>query len=394
LKITHHDAARLQLAGIPGGSAAIVVPFGIALVGALAIAFSWISGAIVPLIVGGLMFVAGTAIAVCSLTRRERLTFDLSARRGRYETRSLVGPAPKPLDFSLDQVAGVELRRGHIQAPGRHPGPGSETWTARLLLLRPRRVVVLAETQGGTEQSVRSIAESVAKTLNVEVLDHAADLVERTRGGNIGTPLARRALADTSFSPPPAGARVALHILAEQQRVELTWKTVGGPALPVMGLLAIGFFALIATVMLMQATGWLPILTWISGAAGPARPAAAGITAALLAMTLLTWALCLGVLQTWRWSSRRLEITPDHVRLIALSPLARLKSLFFGPAATVRWLLPTDEVASVRTHDDALEFRGPSTTHRALIHLPVEGEPAWIAQATRTAIQILGTREP
>jgi hypothetical protein len=231
----------------------------------------------------------------------------------------------------------------------------------------------------------------VARALGVDLIDQSADAAERICARQIGVPLGASTLKDLSFAPAPKGARATLTVEPAAVRVELNWKTVGGPALPVIGLIVIGGFVLLSTAMALEATGILPVLSWLTTGNGAAkRPAAPGISFALLAMSAGLWALWLGILQLWLWSGRRLTITPDAVTYAATSPLAHLFSLVGGRSAATRWSIPTSEVRSVRTKDDAIEIRGPERTHRCLIHLPADGEPAWIAKQVRGAVQVLG----
>lgn len=395
MKIIRHDDHALELAGIPGDSAAIVVPLGFAVVGGLAIGMSRLVHSAVPLIAGIVMVSIGLILLIRSLASRERLALDLRTCRGRHHVRTFLASRGKVAEFAFDRVAGVEFTRSYIQTPGRHPGPGSEVWTARLLLSGPRRAIVLAETQGGSEQSIRSIAEATARALGVDLIDQSADDSERILAHEIGAPLGARSLAEMSFGPPPDGARVKLSVQSADERVELEWKTVGGPALPVIALIVIGVFVLLSTAMALEATGILPVLSWLTTGSGAAKkPASPGISFALFGMSAALWALWLGILQLWLWSGRRLTITPESVTYAATSPLARLLSLVGGRSAASRWSIPTSEVRSVRTREDAIEIRGPERTHRCLIHLPADGEPAWIAKQVRSAVQVLGQSLP
>lgn len=384
----------LELSGIPGDSAAIVVPIGLAVVGGVAIVASRIVSSAVLLIAGAVMVGLGLGLLVWSLTTRETLTLDLRVRRGRHRVRTLFN-AGKPTEFGFDQAAGVEFTRGLTRAPGAFAGWGTETWTTRLRLSEPRRTIVLAESRGGTEQSIRSIAEAVARALGVDLIDQTADATERVRARRIGAPLGACPLREATFTPPPDGARTKLSVEPSDERVELSWRTVGGPALPVMGLVVIGGFGLLSTSMTLEATGVLPVLSWIiTGGAATRKPAPPGIVFALLTMTGVLWAVWLGIFQTWRWSGRRLIITPEAVTYISRSPLAHILSLIAGRRVAVRWALSTPRIESVRTHDDSIEIRDPDQTRRCLVHLPVPGECAWMAKQVRRAVQVLGESAP
>lgn len=393
MRVTRHAPDRLELSGLPGGSAAIFVPAGFALVGALAALFWLATGALIPLIAGGVMLLIALAAAAVSCTAREWLTLDLPARTARYRRRSLIPSDRTDLTVPFDAAHSVSIERSTLRSPDGRMGHPIEVWTARLRLTKPRRAIELAQTQGGPEQAVRSLAQAVARALGIPLADESGDETETRAPGSIGARLAHAPeLSASSFGPRPEGARVSLHLASDGQSVAIEWKTIGGPALPVLGLLGVGVFVVLSTAMTLQAFG-VPILTWIAGgsASGPVRPAAGPIAAALVAMSTALWLAWLLILELWLFSRRRLSITPERITLSRLSPSARILGTLSGGLLARRWSAPTDDVRSIRTHEDAVEVRTSTRTCAATIHLPADGEAAWAAKIIRASVRALAS---
>ncbi|HMN39808.1 MAG TPA: hypothetical protein PKE29_03120 [Phycisphaerales bacterium] len=396
MRVTRHAPDRLELSGLPGGAAAVVVPIGLALVGALAALFWLATGALIPLIAGGVMLLIALAAAAVSCTAREWLTLDLPARTARYRRRSLIPSDRTDLTVPFDAAHSVSIERSTLRSPDGRMGHPIEVWTARLRLTKPRRAIELAQTQGGPEQAVRPIAEAVARALGIPLADESGDETETRAPGSIGARLAHAPeLSASSFGPRPEGARVSLHLAPDGQSVAIEWKTLGGPALPVLGLLGVGVFVVLSTAMTLQAFG-VPVLTWIAGGSpsAPVRPAplpAAPIAAALVAMSTALWLAWLLILELWLFSRRRLSITPERITLSRLSPSARILGTLSGGLLARRWSAPTDDVRSIRTHEDAVEVRTSTRTCAATIHLPADGEAAWAAKIIRASVRALAS---
>lgn len=386
MKTVHSTSDHLILRGLPGGASAIVVPLGLAVVGGLALAFGFATGAVVPLVAGGIMLLAAAGAAVVAWTARESLRLNLASRTGRFTRTSLIPSERANFEFAFDAAHSVCVEREEVRGPSR--GHRTSThWRARLRLTRPRRAIVLAESQGGKEQAVRPIAEQVARALNIPLVDQTGDEAETRRGQAIGAPAG---VADLNFGPPPPGSRTSIHIDLACETVTLEWKTIGGPALPALGLLAIGFFALIATAMMLQALS-IPVLAWLMGqTSATARPAPPLMIGALVAMAATLWLVWLLILELWLVSRRRLVITPDRTMLVRVSPSAdALRAAGMGSLGR-RFSVPTDDIRSIRTHDDTIEIRTTSRTCAAMIHLPAEKEVAWAAKAARAALGAIG----
>ena len=112
----------------------MVVPAGLALVGALAVLMSRAMQTAAPLVIGAMMMAVGLGALIVNLTRRERLTLDLAARRGRHLEHSMLFGKRGAREFGFEDVAGVEITRALVRTPGRGARGGTEQWTVRLLL--------------------------------------------------------------------------------------------------------------------------------------------------------------------------------------------------------------------------------------------------------------------
>ena len=108
-------------------------------------------------------------------------------------------------------------------------------------------------------------------------------------------------------------------------------------------------------------------------------------------MSTALWLAWLLILELWLFSRRRLSITPERITLSRLSPSARILGTLSGGLLARRWSAPTDDVRSIRTHEDAVEVRTSTRTCAATIHLPADGEAAWAAKIIRASVRALAS---
>lgn len=178
MKITRRDDRVLELQGVPQGRGlwfAALVSAGLT-IGAGMFTFyifmnsgSWTS-AIMPGIgtaFGVFLFCFVFAMAL----RRERLTIDKVTRTATHETWSLMAGSRKAVAYPFDRVAAASIERT-LQSSGGGKGFPTEVTRARLLITKPRRAVLLDETQGGgkkTVEDVEALARLVGEFVGVEV---------------------------------------------------------------------------------------------------------------------------------------------------------------------------------------------------------------------------------
>ena len=167
---------RLELAGIPGRKLWMIVLclFGL-LFTAVPIGFmvvmyrenGW-ANAFLPLSIGvligqGLFWTGAVTLAV----GRMSLVLDAVAGTGQYEVRSPVIEVGKPCQFKLKHVNSVAIESSSEWRPGQGDGPETtaKVVRAKLRVSKPRRSIVLDETENGQYQRVEQVATTVAEFL-------------------------------------------------------------------------------------------------------------------------------------------------------------------------------------------------------------------------------------
>lgn len=180
MKIVEDTPTRLVLAGVPGSFRWMLfcTVLGVVLTAAVVTAIVWQvrQGWSFNLLFMGLGLLIAQGVfwmgAVTLALGRERLELDLTAQRGVYSVRSpIVETGNKPFSFDLAAVDSVTLER----VSERRPGDGdraeheAKIVRCRLRTAKPRRAVVLDETENGNELRVRALAERVAAFLGLEL---------------------------------------------------------------------------------------------------------------------------------------------------------------------------------------------------------------------------------
>lgn len=116
-----------------------------------------------------LLFVAGLwALCGALMCRRERLVLDRVTRKGEHSTGWVFGACERVRAFSLDDIHGVTLE--HYKGSGGGKSMPVAQVRSRLLLVKPRRVIVLEDSESGMRGRVRPAADAVAAWLGVDVM--------------------------------------------------------------------------------------------------------------------------------------------------------------------------------------------------------------------------------
>ena len=145
--------------------------------------FAWVSvretGSYLQLIPLGIGFLMGGAFFLIGLMTlavgRMQLVLDRPTGDGNYDVHSPVIDVGKPCSFRLDDIDSVAIERLEEDRPDndRRGSFPAKVCRARLLIRRPRRAIVLDETENGQEHRVQAVAEEVAEWLDLEVTNHS-----------------------------------------------------------------------------------------------------------------------------------------------------------------------------------------------------------------------------
>ena len=178
MKVTRHDEMILELEGVPQGrglwfaafvSAALAIVFGMFTLYIYVKSNSWTS-AIMPGIGTAFGLFLFCFVFAMSL-RRERLTIDKVTRTATHATWSLLAGSRKEVAYPFDTIKAASIERS-LQSQGGGKGFPTEVTRARLLITKPRRAILMDETQGGgkrTVEEVGALARIVAEFVGVEV---------------------------------------------------------------------------------------------------------------------------------------------------------------------------------------------------------------------------------
>ena len=180
MRIVQNTTERLVLKGMPGSIHWMVFAtlLGVAIMTA-AVWFAWVSvretGGYLQLIPLGIGFLMGGGFCSIGLVTlavgRMRMELDRSTGKGIYDVYSPVIDVGKPCSFRLEQIESVAIER-HEEARPDNDNQGNfpaKVCRARLRIRKPRRVIVLDETENGQERRVQAVAEAVAGWLEMEV---------------------------------------------------------------------------------------------------------------------------------------------------------------------------------------------------------------------------------
>lgn len=127
---------------------------------------------LVPLGVGFLMGIAFFLIGLWTLVAgRMQLVFDRVTGEGAYDVYSPVIEVGKPCVFKLAAIDSVTIERVEEDRPHQddHGNFPAKVCRACLRVRKPRRTIVLDETENGREDRVQSVAIGVAAWLEVPV---------------------------------------------------------------------------------------------------------------------------------------------------------------------------------------------------------------------------------
>ena len=159
MRVLRRTDEQLILGGVPGGRRWMVVLVVFGLAASAAAGFF----AKVTYDEAGGLSLAHLPLAFGRL----RLDLNLATGRGEYQVRSPIIEAGKSANFDLKHVDSVSLERSTEWRPGREDGPETEAtvWRARLRLTKPRRAIVLDETENNRLERVEAVAQEVADFL-------------------------------------------------------------------------------------------------------------------------------------------------------------------------------------------------------------------------------------
>ena len=179
LYVKSQTDTRLELAGIPGRRIWMIAicAFGV-LATAGAVWFMWMasresdsgwSWSFLPLSFGvligqGFFWIGAITLAV----GRMSLVLDNTSGTGDYDVRSPVIEVGKPCHFKLANVNSVALEATSEWRPGHGDGPETtaKVLRAKLRITKPRRSIVLDETENGRVERVEKVAAAVANFLD------------------------------------------------------------------------------------------------------------------------------------------------------------------------------------------------------------------------------------
>lgn len=178
MKIVRNQPERIELRGVPAAGFALLG--GVFVCPALAAGvgfFLWLeltrTGAkwhSLPVLVlcGAAVFIAFLwAVALAQVFRREWLVLDKVTGRGEHGTRWIFGGAGTMRTFELSRIRHVSLEFYSSRGGGR--GMPVAQKRARLLLDKPRRAIVLEDSESGFDGRVEPVAAAVAAWLGMEV---------------------------------------------------------------------------------------------------------------------------------------------------------------------------------------------------------------------------------
>lgn len=182
MRIIKQSDELLVLSGTPGGMkwmafmgvmGATMSAFVVYLINAMWSSGGWSMG-MLPLGFGFLLGQLFFWMGVVALFGRQRLVFDKAARTGAYTVFSPIVKTAKPFKFSFDHIHSVTLSQTTEVMPsqdsqGRSSSRAVEICSAKLRTTKPRRSVLLDETQNGRDQRVTALAEAVAGFLDLPV---------------------------------------------------------------------------------------------------------------------------------------------------------------------------------------------------------------------------------
>jgi hypothetical protein len=127
---------------------------------------------LLPIGIGTLIGLALFGVGVVQLFARERLVLDRSTGRGTYQSNSPIVTSEKPFKFKIENVNSVVISQETVgtYVAGIDPGMSeSKVYKALLRVSRPRRAVIIDETQNGRNERVVKMAETIAEFLGKRV---------------------------------------------------------------------------------------------------------------------------------------------------------------------------------------------------------------------------------
>lgn len=129
-------------------------------------------GALIPMGFGALFGIFFLFFGIDGMMRRESLVIDLDLGSAIYRKWSFLFGEKERTEFQIPDVAEVFLEhRKEQRDTTEHQMIVAKIWEAKLRIRRPRKSILLEETQNGREQRVRTVAEQVSAYLNVPLTE-------------------------------------------------------------------------------------------------------------------------------------------------------------------------------------------------------------------------------
>ena len=129
--------------------------------------------ALLPLSIGALMGAGFLWIGVMQLKSSEQLVLDKNNQTGVYVSTSPFVVTEKSCRFQWKDIESIEITRQEASTVGNpstgHQPEHSQLSMAVLKTKRPRRSIILDETQNGNLDRVKTIADSTAVFLEIEL---------------------------------------------------------------------------------------------------------------------------------------------------------------------------------------------------------------------------------
>jgi hypothetical protein len=181
MRIQKQTSSQLILTGIPGSLFWMLALtfFGLLIMTATSLMgwYLWQESnmklALLPLSIGTLVGAGFLWIGVMQLKSSEHLVLDKNNRTGIYVSTSPIVVTEKTCRFQWKDIESIEITRPEASTVGNlstgHQPEPSQLSMAVLKTIRPRQSIILDETQNGNLDRVKTIANSTAAFLEIEL---------------------------------------------------------------------------------------------------------------------------------------------------------------------------------------------------------------------------------
>lgn len=181
MKIIENRPERLELGGVPNLGFAllggvVVCPLllggvGFFLYRTIAVMgkglWSWDA---MPLLGAGVFVLFLWSVALGQFLQRERLVLDRVMNTGDHTHLWIFGGRGKTTTFSLDRVHGVSIEYYMSSGGGSRRSMPRQQKRTRLLLIKPRKAILLESTESGIDSRVEPLAREVSEWLKKDIV--------------------------------------------------------------------------------------------------------------------------------------------------------------------------------------------------------------------------------